>query len=330
MIYNGFGEDFYVKGSYVRILNDFIIVCSPWFMPLMFVIAGISCSYALQKRTATEFVKERFLKLFLPLLSGILLYLPAQTYFAERFHNDYTGSYLGQYLLFFTKETDLTGYSGGFTPGHLWFILYLFVISLLALPIMMLCKQKAWTIPGERLTILKVIPLFLVTLFMTPLIDISGKSLSEFFTLFMLGFFILSKDELLNRLEKNRFYLMITAILLSAIRLYFFYHDIFPEIVYDVYYRMVGWICILAILGIGKHILNNNNPVTRYLAKASFPVYYFHQTWLVAVAYYVFQFTPKWEVQSLFIILGSILFTFLNYEVFRRIPLTRFLFGIKK
>lgn len=31
--------------------------------------------------------------------------------------------------------SDLTGYHGSFTPGDLWFILYLFIISLITLPI---------------------------------------------------------------------------------------------------------------------------------------------------------------------------------------------------
>jgi len=113
------------------------MLTSPWFMPLLFVIAGISSAFALKKRTAKQFLSERFFKLFLPHVSGILIYIPIQTYFAERYHNQYTGGFFHQYILFFTKPTDLTGYTGGFTPGHLWFILFLFIISIITLPIML-------------------------------------------------------------------------------------------------------------------------------------------------------------------------------------------------
>jgi len=34
------------------------------------------------------------------------------------FHNGYTGNCFEQYILFFTKLTDLSGYNGGFTPAH--------------------------------------------------------------------------------------------------------------------------------------------------------------------------------------------------------------------
>jgi len=141
MIYNTWGENFYVKGPGVHPVMTFNVVTWPWFMPILFVIAGISTAYAMRRRSVGEYVKERVLKLLVPLAAGILLLIPAQTYFAERFHNGYTGGYFAQYVLFFTKPTDLTGYAGGFTPGHLWFILYLFVISLAAVPVILLNKK---------------------------------------------------------------------------------------------------------------------------------------------------------------------------------------------
>lgn len=82
-------------------------------------VAGISSCYALRKRTPREYVKERVLRLLVPLLAGVALLVPIQTYVAEVFHNGYGGGYLAQYVLFFTKPTDLTGYHGGFTPAHL-------------------------------------------------------------------------------------------------------------------------------------------------------------------------------------------------------------------
>ena len=52
----------------------------------------------------------------------------------------------------FTHLTDLSGYDGAFTPGHLWFILFLFLISLAALPVLQAipyekCSEFAQKIP---------------------------------------------------------------------------------------------------------------------------------------------------------------------------------------
>lgn len=41
----------------------FMDIIWPWFMPLMFLIAGVATWYALQKRDAGQYVKERILRL---------------------------------------------------------------------------------------------------------------------------------------------------------------------------------------------------------------------------------------------------------------------------
>jgi len=330
MIYNAFGENFYIRGPQVRLFNDFIMITWPWFMPLLFVIAGISSAYALKKRTAKQFLAERFVKLFLPFIFGTLIYIPIQTYFAERYHNQYTGGFFHQYVLFFTKPTDLTGYTGGFTPGHLWFILFLLIISIIALPIMKIYIKSSHPIKGSKLSIPVLIPFFLIPLLMTPILDVEGKSLGQFLALFLLGFFILSEEDVIQRLEKHRWLLSAVSILLLISYLVMIYVDLDYGILFDIYYYFIMWICILAILGMGKHFLNFSNRISTYLTKASFPIYFFHQTWLVATAFYVFKFTSIIALQFVLIVILSVCFTFLNYELFRRIPLTRFMFGIKK
>jgi len=148
-------------------------------MPSLFVIAGISAFYSLQSRGTEKFVIERITKLFIPLCSGILLLVPVQTYYTERFHNNYNGSYFYQYKLFFTKIRDFTGYSGGFIPGHLWFILYLFIISMAALPLVTMLKKiplKTGTdIPFAGIILLGIVPVL-----GKPLLNTGGKSIVEY------------------------------------------------------------------------------------------------------------------------------------------------------
>jgi surface polysaccharide O-acyltransferase-like enzyme len=331
MIYNNFGENFYVKSKGIPLITGFIEVASPWFMPLLFVIAGISTSYAFERRNAKEYIQERISKLLLPLTAGILLLVPLQTFYAERFHNGYKGTYLAQYLQFFTRDTDLTGYTGGFTPAHLWFILYLLIISLLALPIINKYKKSSRKIAVEKLTVLKMLPMFLIFLFMTPIFDISGKSIGEFFALFMLGYFVLSEDTIQERLEKNRWYLFASFLLLMVINMllrHVWYSSYGKP--YDIFIRFLTWIGILSLIGMGKHYLNFRNKVTDYFSKASFPIYIFHQGYVVMMGYYTLKFTSSIAVQVIVIIVGSFIATMLTYEVFKRIFVTRFLFGIKE
>jgi len=334
MIYNAFDESFYIKGKDIVGTSAFMITSYPWFMPLLFVLAGVSSAYALRKRKPAEYVKERIYKLLIPFICGLLLLVPAQTYFAERFHNGYTGGYWQQYILFFTKPTDLTGYTGGFTPAHLWFILYLFVISLIALPIMLIYKNAKRKPAFEKIPSWALPALFIVPLVMVPVLDIGGKSVGEYFAYFMLGYLLLSNDDIIQKLDKRRIPLLISSIILMAVYVILWVlwkKDIFQthQLIWGVFMRLYGWTAILAVLGLGSHYLNFRNRVTDYLSVSSFPVYLFHQSWLVAVAYYVFSFTDNIPVQMAVIMLLTFPLTYVTYEICRRVPGVRFMFGIK-
>ncbi len=131
MVWNDYGQKFYVWGGDNRVLSSLIILINPWFMPILFVIAGMCARYSLEDRTTKQFIAERLKKLFVPFVSGIVLIVPFQTLFARKYYYNYKGSILDNIIYFFTHFTDLTGYDGAFTPGQLWFILFLFIISLI-------------------------------------------------------------------------------------------------------------------------------------------------------------------------------------------------------
>jgi len=333
MIYNAFGEPFYIEGQSIFGTSAFIASLSPWFMPLLFALAGVSTFYALKKRTPSSYVKERVLKLIIPLFAGVLFVIPAQTYIAERFHNGFTGSYFYQYVLFFTAETDLSGTRGGFTPAHLWFLLYLFVISIIALPLLVAYNNAKWKLSIQKMIV--IMPLFVIPFAMAPILNIGGHSVGRYFAYFILGYFVLSSDNLLEKLDRFRIPLLLTTVACSignVVLVYFFIHDRLqaPMFYFEILQAFYGWIAILTILGLGRHYLNFRNRITDYLSASSFAVYIFHQSWIIVVAYYVFMFTENILAQILLIIFTSFVFTYATYEICRRIPGLRFLFGIKR
>ena len=333
MIYNSFGENFYIKGEDIKATTTFMVATWPWFMPLLFVIAGISTAYALKTRTIGEYARERIYKLFIPLIAGIIFVIPAQTYFAERFHNDYTGNYFSQYILFFTKPTDLTGYTGGFTPGQLWFILYLYIISIAAIPLIILsgkmkCKLDAGKIPAPVLPVFFILPLL-----GTFVLEIGGKSLGEYFMYFILGYFILSDETVQRKLEKYVFALLGIGLVCAAVIVLFWYGVLSLSLTYivmGIFEFFYGWTMILALIGLGRKYLAFSNRFSGYMSSSSFSVYVFHQTWIVAIAYYVFRITGKIPAQMALIFIFSVPATFITFEICRRIKVTRFLFAIKK
>ena len=86
---------------------------------------------------------------------------------------------------------------------------------------------------------------------------------------------------------------------------------------------------LLAILGIGRQILNLTNKLLRCASDAVLPVYVLHQTLIVTLGFYVIQWNTAVTVKCFFVAIATLLSSLVIYEIVRRINVTRFLFGIK-
>ncbi|NLK96338.1 MAG: acyltransferase family protein [Clostridiales bacterium] len=328
MIYNNWGEKFYISSSAEYLPSLFNVIVYPWWMNLLFVLAGISSYYALTKKSSKEYLSERIHKLLIPLLVGLVVIIPAQTYIADVFYNGYSGNYFEHYKIFFTKFTDLVGVDGGFTPGHLWFILYLFIISLITIPFMTKYIKSKRKLPYEKINIVILMLLFIIVLVCTPILQI-GKSVGEALACFALGFFILSNEKIQDRLEKNKWVLGGLFLFFMVILVILWNLGLDKGLLFDIEYRAYLWSGILFFLGFGQAYLNRKNKVLTYLSKASFSLYYFHQTILIIIGYYVLKLTNVTLIQFVLIMVGSFIFSLGCYELFRRNKVTAYLFGIK-
>jgi len=302
----------------------------PWYMTLLFAIAGISSRYALQKRSPKQVIAERTRKLLIPFIFGTLVLVPAMTYIAEIFFNGYTGSYLHQYYLFFTKETDLTGYKGGFTPAHLWFLIYLFVISLVSLLVARLQKKYLPKLSIANVSYWILILLFVPEWLMLYVLNIGGKSIGQFFILFLFGYYILSEETVLQTIKKYRFVSLFLWIIAGCIYTYLYCFENLRSEWGTGLFVFFGWMGILTLLGIAQTILNFHNKISAYFTQASFSIYIIHLTLLVIAGYFVLKISTSVFVQFTLIVLSSFLATILFYEIVKRIPFVRILFGSSK
>lgn len=325
MIWNNYGGKFYVWGGENKLLSSLIIIVNPWFMALLFVIAGMCTRYSLEKRGTKKFIKERFSKLFIPLIGGMLL-VPIQTFYARKFFFGYTGSRFENYKYFFTHCTDFSGYDGSFTPGHLWFILFLFIISLSALPIIKHIPYKKFAVKFEKANIITIILLFIPVWILYYIGNFGGYSLGKYFILFLLGYYMFSNEKIIDKLTDNKkvilgLFVVLQAILVTGYYQYSYYGDFAVS--------LVCWLGILACLILGKCYLNKETKLTEYFSKASFPIYLLHQSILVALGYYTLSFIDHLFLQVIIIMLGSFVLTMLCYEVLKRIPCLNKMLGIK-
>ena len=73
-MFNGVGVIGGIPGaSNIPVFDMAATVIYPWFMVLLFIVAGMSARYALQKRTAQQFIKERVVKLLIPSTLGLFV-----------------------------------------------------------------------------------------------------------------------------------------------------------------------------------------------------------------------------------------------------------------
>jgi hypothetical protein len=143
--------DFYVKNETTIDLVDAVIAFAvTWAMPLMFLMAGMAVWYSLRKRTAAQFVSERFRRLFVPLVFGVLVLIPPQVYIGLHKDPTYSESYWEFLPRFFDVKLNLANFpfiisdapeTGLFEQGQLWFLVCLFGFSLVLLPLFLyLCR----------------------------------------------------------------------------------------------------------------------------------------------------------------------------------------------
>jgi glucan biosynthesis protein C len=156
------GPDHYVKNTQQgtaaeTVANLFLVYGSMWGMPLMMLIAGTAIWYSLRKRTAGQFLLNRVQRLLVSFVTGMVLVFPPVVWFAPKFHQPLYSENYWQFLgRWFDVRFSLSAFPGflvGAPPdrlwkhGHLWFLIYLFVYTLLRLPLFWYLRQP----PGQRL-----------------------------------------------------------------------------------------------------------------------------------------------------------------------------------
>lgn len=308
-----------------------------WRMPLLFMISGCGMWFALGNRTAGGFLKERSIRLLIPLVFGVFVIVAPQVYMQRLAEGVDFKSYIDFYPHFFDGHI----FAGGnFTPNHLWFIYALFFYSMAALPLFLFLKSvrgkqtldfiasllsKPWAI------YLTIIPLYLSLVWLKPF----GKEyVFEFHHLILviLGFIIVSSDSIMRSIETQRKRSLLIAIIGITLAMYTTYSPIvFSSWIYYLP-NAIGYLSLLfAIFGYGKHYLNFNNAFLKYCNEGVYPFYILHQTITVILAYYIVQWNMNLWIKLFMTTGGTVIFTLVIYHfAIRPFNFIRPLFGLKQ
>ena len=283
--YNSWGEANYIFFQRVNLIAFVVVFINPWFMPLMFLLAGVSSAYSLKKRGYTCFLKERLLRLGIPLVFGILFLNPILSFIADKTHNGYEGNYLKHYKIYFTEFTDLTGYDGGFTLGHLWFIAVLILISFVSCGIIKIIDNLSQN--KKKTVYLWLNVILIVGAVATFDIRIFGKPLITFFCVYLLGYYLFSNQNWAEKLAKFKWIFVIIFLAASVTNSVLYIYVENMKALNTVCCYLSFAVGLPALFCLGHDYLDYSNNVSRYASKLSYVFYIIHFPIVILCQYFL-------------------------------------------
>jgi surface polysaccharide O-acyltransferase-like enzyme len=323
----------------------------PWGMPLFFLIAGAGTWFALRRRTASEFTRERTLRLLVPFFVGTLLLGPIQLYLSWR-HRIQTGVFGGTFFAFVVDrlwgiDPQLFGAIG----YHMWFLGYLFTFSLLALPLFIWFKGERGrhAISGlARLSeqrgaiLLFIIPLAMVRMSIQPFFP-EEHHWADFFTFgafFVLGYLLFTDLRFAQAIRRDWPILLAvgTAAFLGAMAIGLSFESFSIEMaprtpVEFLFWGLItacGWCWTAVMLFVGMRFLDRDNRGLQYGQEALLPFFVIHQPVIIVIAFFVVQWSVGIWPKMLVVFVGSFLISIGIVElIIKRVGTLRVLFGMK-
>ena len=310
----------------------------PWFMPLLFLLAGISSRYALENQSAREWFKSRTRKLLVPGTIGLFVIHWITGYFntvvAAR-----TGMFEGVPAL---VRYGIMAVSG---TGPLWFIQDLWLFSLLLLLIRKLDPKHRFHKGCGKLNMVWLILLGILFWAGEQLLIRNPRPQSAdglynlykplFYLIpFLLGYFVFSHQNVQEKLEKFWIPLLGSAVASGAVLIIttFGQDNTSPAYLSSPLNCLYGWLMCLALMGWFKARFDKTSPFADYMTRNSYGLYIVHYLVVASVGYMLKTHTHLPPV-AIYVILAVAVFALspLLHELLKRIPFVRWaVLGIKK
>ncbi len=315
----------------------FLIVSVPlgdFIMTLLFFVSGVASFYSFKKGGGGMYVGERAKKLMRPFLLGFFFLCPVTAYLQALYEGFEDGflSFIPQF--FWYQIFHYHGY------GHLWFLLYLFIFSMLCVPLFNRWRRDESRIKrigeflskGHRL-LLPIGAIILLELCLRPFFHADQTLLFEwandavYLSVFIFGY-LFAADERIQ--EKTKEYYKASVVFCTLSLAVLFYVNIQSQIFYsNEAYLTLFWVlakgvyecsAIILLFNVGKACLNKSGRAIGYLNRASFMIYIFH---FFPVTFFTLLFIDlkiHIFIKFLLVVALSYIAVFLIYEFWRRVP----------
>lgn len=343
--------DWHVKSPFAGpTLEPLMFAASPWRLSLLFLVSGAATGFLFGR--PGRFIGPRSWRLLLPLLFGMFVVVPPQTYFEIIEKYGYDGGFTHFYRLYTTAGLCRGGHCLA-TPtwNHLWFVAYLWVYTVMLWAAHRLlpgafanaggwCRDllvSRWGVLLWPALLLAVARITLVGRFESThaLVD-DWYNHAQYLPVFLLGYWIARADAVWERLRALRWPALGLALAGYAFLTWYFgsFDEAHPpadalRMVQRGVWGLFQWSAIAAILGFGRQWAPADGPLLRYLTQAVFPFYILHQTVIVVLAHRLQPLGLRPALEGPLLVLATALGCLLGFEFVRRVRWLRPLFGLK-
>ena len=289
-----------------------------WRIPLLFLVSGMGVYFAMQKRTVKQLLLERGQRILLPYLFGMVAIVPLHFFIFQ----DYYGLPV-KYVA---------------SPAHLWFLgnLVIYIIVLCPIFYYLLKNQEgrfrkilisimSSPLGPAGLSLLFVLEVLVVKPQIFPLYAQTPHGYAFGFLAFFLGFILVySGPAFWNTVKKWKAAYLSVAVILFLVRL------IVNETSGPNYLMSIeSNLWMMSLLGYAYQYLNRPSKALTYLSKAVYPIYVVHMFVLYGAAWLVLPLEIPVFLQFVLIVVITAAVCFLLFEILKRIPFLRNLFGMK-
>lgn len=337
---------FHFKSAYLSEgIENAMLLLSPWRMGLIWFISGAALYSLLSKQSLIAFLHSRTVRILLPLMVGIWLVVPFQLYAQMRQEASIELGFIDFYRAFFDLSHPLFAeYQAGIWPhvdvNHLWYLrsLWLFTLAI----VLLLPALKSHLIQSVVSRIAHMpIPLMYICLLL-PLCALKLNWPSETFR-YPMGFVFLLYGFLL--IQHKAFFILLSRYWQPLLVLFLVnygvvvlgYQLIWQEpsspqwqiTTLDIIYTGQRLLGLMTALAIGMRFLTYSSPLLTTLNQWVFPFYIFHQSVLIALAYYLAPLQLGGGLEPMAIILLTFALCTLACIVITKVDWMKPLFGMK-
>jgi peptidoglycan/LPS O-acetylase OafA/YrhL len=339
----------------------FIGVLDIWIMPLFFLLSGAGSWYALRSRGPGAYLLDRVKRLLVPLyITGVFVFIPPQAYFEYVTHEGFAGTLLNFYPTYLRNIVSGVDFGSplfiNIFYGHLWFLQFLFLISLVMLPLLLLLKSERGLHFIARLAgicsrrggiFIFLIPLTLIRIGLTHITggEHGWEDFLTFSVYFLIGYIMVADRRFAEGFVRHMWPLLALGLICFGgeanfiFLLEYNYANIHHpggetfSLLYVLFQIIMStgtlsW--VLFILGVGNRYLSFNHRVLAYGNEAVLPFYIFHQTVILCVGWFVIGWNMGIFAKYTIIAVISFISIMILYEfLVRRFNVVRFSFGMR-